>query len=287
MDLFVASLNLHGGADLRGAPFDVPAAIRALDAAVICLQEVWLPAAHAPGDAAVPALWRDADPVAVAAAALGLSVYRAQMCPRDANPLLRRGAASGPGSIGICVLTALPAAGHQVFQLGCGPGDDVPRVAQVLTLTLPGGGALRLVNTHLTCSAASPLQLWRLWSRLRADPVPTVIAGDLNQPGLVARRFPGLTDLIAGRSFPADGPLLQLDHILASRGVSGEQGVVLPPCGSDHLPVRARVRLAGPDQPGRRAAMAAGLPRARAAQTTRSAYWRRSASCAVSSSGTR
>jgi endonuclease/exonuclease/phosphatase family metal-dependent hydrolase len=121
----------------------------------------------------------------------------------------------------------------------------VPRYAQVLRLRTPGGGAVRLVNTHLSCSVASPLQLWRLWRRLRKDPVPTVLAGDLNMPALVARRCPGLTGLVRGPTFPADRPVLQLDHVLVSHLVRTGGGSVLPSAGSDHLPVRARFQLDG------------------------------------------
>jgi len=42
--LAVASLNLHGGVDINGQPFDVEAAIKGLDASVIALQEAWTPA---------------------------------------------------------------------------------------------------------------------------------------------------------------------------------------------------------------------------------------------------
>lgn len=135
--------------------------------------------------------------------------------------------------------------GYEVVPLGLGPGDPVPRYAQVLQARVPGGAALRLVNTHLTCSVASPLQLWRLWRQLRTDPVPTVLAGDLNMPALVARRYPGLTGLLRGPTFPADQPVVQIDHILVSRGIDAGGGSVLPPTGSDHLPVRARFRLDG------------------------------------------
>jgi endonuclease/exonuclease/phosphatase family metal-dependent hydrolase len=149
----------------------------------------------------------------------------------------------GPGDLCVSVLTALPVTGYEVISLGRGPGDLVPRYAQVLQLRGPDGGALRLVNTHLSCSVASPLQLWRLWRQLWRGTVPTVIAGDLNMPALVARRYPGLTGLVRGPTFPADRPVIQLDHVLVSRRIGAEGGCVLPPAGSDHRPVRARFRL--------------------------------------------
>lgn len=218
---------MHGGLNVRGKPYDVPAAIRGFDAAVICLQEDWIPAGAASRVAQ--------DPVATAGRALGVALHRAQL-----------GIPAGPSGVGsgrlcISVLTGLPVINYEVITLGRGPGDTLPRVAQVMMLELPDGGSLRLINCHLTFSVASPLQLRRLWRPLRSDPVPTVIAGDLNMPALVARRFGGLTELVRGPTFPAHQPVLQLDHVLVSRHIQAGPGAVLPAVGSDHLPVRAQL----------------------------------------------
>ncbi len=224
---------MHGGVDAQGEPYEVPAAIGQLDAAVICLQEDWVPAGAA--DQAGP------DPVAATGRALGVALHRAELCALQSRSVLGVPADGGPGRLCISVLTALPVIGYEVIALGHGPGDSIPRVAQVVLLRLPAGGLLRLVNCHLTFSVASPLQLRRLWRPLRSDPVPTVIAGDLNMPALVARRFRGLTELVRGATFPAHQPVLQLDHVLVSGGIRAGSGTVLPAAGSDHLPVRARL----------------------------------------------
>ena len=76
-----------------------------------------------------------------------------------------------------------------------------------------------------------------------ADDIPTVIAGDLNMPGPLTGLAAGYAQAVSGRTYPAHRPLVQLDHILTSRRVAGCGGAVLPPAGSDHLPVRARLRL--------------------------------------------
>jgi endonuclease/exonuclease/phosphatase family metal-dependent hydrolase len=212
---------------VRGEPYDVPAAIGGFDAAVICLQEDWIPVG-----AAVRA---GPDVVADVGRTLGVALHRALL-----------GVPEGPSGVGsgrlcISVLTALPVVSYQVITLGRGPGDVLPRMAQVLLLQLPGGEMLRLVNCHLTFSVASPLQLRRLWRPVRSDPIPTVIAGDLNMPALVARRFSGLTELVRGPTFPAHQPVLQLDHVLASGGIQAGSGAVLPAVGSDHRPVRAEL----------------------------------------------
>jgi endonuclease/exonuclease/phosphatase family metal-dependent hydrolase len=219
---------MHGGVDARGEPYDVPAAIGGLDATVICLQEDYAPAGAAMGSGP--------DPVAAAGRALGVAMHRAQLGEPEG-----RSQAGSSSRMCISVLTALPVISYEVIALGSGPGDSLPRVAQVVLLQLPAGRLLRLVNCHLTFSVASPLQLRRLWRPLRSDPVPTVIAGDLNMPALVARRFGGLTELVRGPTFPAHQPVLQLDHVLVSGGIQAGPGTVLPALGSDHLPVRAEL----------------------------------------------
>jgi len=232
--LSVASLNLHCGVDARDKPYDVAGAVGRLNATVICLQEDWVPAS-----ASEPT---GADQVGQAAGTLGATVYRAPIWPGVTRPVLGIRANGGQGDLCISVLTTLPVTSYEVVPLGHGPGDSVPRYAQLLQLRAPGG-ALRLVNTHLSASLASPLQLLRLWRRLRTDPVPTVLAGDLNMPALVVRRYGGLTGLVRGATFPADQPVVQLDHILVSRVGDAGEARVLPSIGSDHRPIRAFVRL--------------------------------------------
>jgi endonuclease/exonuclease/phosphatase family metal-dependent hydrolase len=214
----------------------VAEAIGRLSATVICLQEDWVP-----GSASEQA---GPDQVRRAADTLGATLYRAPIWPGVTRPVLGIQAGGGAGDLCISVLTRLPLTGYDVVPLGQGPGDAVPRYAQVLQLRAHGG-VLRLVNTHLSASVASPLQLIRLWRQLRRDPVPTVIAGDLNMPALVVRRYAGLSGLVRGPTFPADQPIVQLDHILVSRSVDGGGGSVLPPAGSDHRPVLASFRLDG------------------------------------------
>jgi endonuclease/exonuclease/phosphatase family metal-dependent hydrolase len=232
----VASFNLHCGADARGQPYAVAEAIERLGAGVICLQEDFVPAGS--GEQTGP------DRVAQVADTLGASLYRAPLWEGVTRSALGIRADGGRGDLCISVLTALPVTAYDVMPLGQGPGDTVPRYAQVLRILGPHG-PLRLVNTHLSASAASPLQLWRLWRQLRTDPVPTVIAGDLNMPALLARRYAGLTGLVRGNTFPAGQPVVQLDHVLVSRGIDTRGGGVLPFAGSDHRPVWARFQLNG------------------------------------------
>jgi endonuclease/exonuclease/phosphatase family metal-dependent hydrolase len=225
-----ASLNLHGGRRQDGSPFSAEDACTHLKADVIALQEVWRPEAGP-------------DEVGRAAGALGATAIHETLMPGTTLAALRIADDQAPGGWGLAVVTALPVVHYELALLGRGPGDAVPRGAQLVTLELPGGALLRVANTHLTHRLTSPLQLLRLVSRLARADVPTVIIGDLNMPGPVAGLAAGYRPAVAGATFPADRPYVQLDHILAGRGVTARDGEVASPAGSDHLPIRARLAV--------------------------------------------
>jgi len=226
----LASLNTHGGRRADGRPYDLGAACRQLEADVIVLQEVWRPRAGP-------------DPVTKIAAALGAEPLWDDLMPETDLRSFGIADETDRGRVGLAALTTVPVTGYQVTGLGQVRGDPIPRAAQLITVELPGRGALRIVNTHLTYRLLSPVQLLRLVRRLTADDIPTVIAGDLNMPGPLTGLAAGYAQAVSGRTYPARRPLVQLDHILASRRVAICAGEVLPPTGSDHLPVRARLRL--------------------------------------------
>jgi endonuclease/exonuclease/phosphatase family metal-dependent hydrolase len=229
-ETILASLNTHGGRGAGGRPYDLEAACRQFKADIIVLQEVWRP--HSGPDS-----------VADIAAALGTELLRADLV--DDTNLRSFGIANetARGRWGLATLTTMPVTGYEVVDLGRIAGDATPRAAQLVTMELPGRGALRIANTHLTYRLLSPVQLLRLVRHLAADDVPTVIVGDLNMPAPLTGLAAGYAPAVNGRTFPAHRPLMQLDHILASRRVARCGGEVLPPAGSDHLPVRARLRL--------------------------------------------
>lgn len=229
--MILASMNLHGGRRADGTPFDVAAACRLLQADVIVLQEAWWPAGRP-------------EPVAAAAHALGHRILRADLVTATDLRSLGIAADSSRGQWGLAVLTALPVTGYEVADLGQTPAEKMCRAAQLVTVTIPDGASLRVVNTHLTCRLFSPVQLVRLTRRLAASAAPTVIAGDLNMPGPVSGLAVGYSPAVRGPTFPAHRPLLQLDQMLTSRAVRAGDGQVLPPAGSDHLPIRACLRVA-------------------------------------------
>ena len=181
--------------------------------------------------------------MAAAAKALGAQLFRVPLLSAAAWSALGIPGESGPGSLAMAVLSRLPVTGYEVADLGQMRGDVVRRSAQILCLELPDRFVLRLAGTHLTHRLASPLQLQRLIRRLNAEPRPTVIAGDLNMPSLFARTARGYSPAVHGRTWPAQLPVVQLDHILTSSGIEQVSGGVLTAAGSDHLPVRAEIRL--------------------------------------------
>ena len=228
-ETILASLNTHAGRTAGGRPYDLEAACRQLKADIILLQEVWRPRGQL-------------NPVGEIAAALGAEPLWTDLISDTDLDSVGIAAEPARGRWGLATLTTAPVLAFEVTDLGRVPGDIVARAAQLVTVERPGCGPLRIVNTHLTYRLLSPVQLLSLVRRLAADDIPTVIAGDLNMPMPVTGLAVGYAPAVSGRTFPAHRPLLQLDHILASRRVARSGGEVLPPVGSDHLPVRARLR---------------------------------------------
>lgn len=231
----LASLNLHGGLTARGQPFDVAEACHRLKADVITLQEAWRPD-------------EQPDLVTAVAAELGAQVRHRGLARNTSRALLGVGTDTGAGSWGLAVLSQLPVTGYQEIELGRAPGDRVSRAAQVVTLTTPGGAALRVVNTHLTHRFTSPVQLIWLTRRLAAGlaggpDVATVIVGDLNMPRPGTLTAAGYRATVRGRTYPADRPWIQLDHLLVRGPVRVSGAEVAGPVGSDHLPIRAELRV--------------------------------------------
>jgi endonuclease/exonuclease/phosphatase family metal-dependent hydrolase len=229
-EVILASLNTHGGRGIGGLAYDLEAACRQLKADIIVLQEVWR--AHG-----------EPDPVDEIASALGAEVIHTDLCADIDLRSLGISGGTARGRWGLAVLTTMPVARCEVADLGRTPADPISRAAQLITLEVPGGGELRVVNTHLTHLLASPVQLIQLVRRLAATDVPTVLAGDLNMPLPVTGLAVGYAPAVIGPTYPAWRPFVQLDHVLASRRVTRCGGEVLTPAGSDHLPVRARLRL--------------------------------------------
>jgi endonuclease/exonuclease/phosphatase family metal-dependent hydrolase len=241
----IASVNLHCGLSGYGRPFDVAAALTSLDADIIAVQEAW----WTTDDGADPAdATKGTDPVAAAARRLGARLIRTRLSSGASLADLSIAPVEDRGNWGIAVLSRLPVTSWETLNLGQAPGDLVGRAALICAVTAPSGWSLRLACTHLSPRLNSPAQLYRLTQHLLRTSAPTVIAGDLNMPRVATWVAGGYAPTVRGRTFPAEMPVVQLDHLLASPGVTCLDAEVLPPVGSDHLPVRGRfspaIRLA-------------------------------------------
>ena len=241
----LASLNLHWGLDRHNVPFDAVAAVARLDADVVALQETWRPNGEA-------GLARDI------ADALGYQVLELAMGaggPHDGKGLdVLRDPASATGTWGTALLSRVPLRGLPAVDLGVVPLDRAARRALAADVDVAAGPptrTVRVVCAHLSHRLwGSVPQLRRLRTALDArspagPPVPTVVAGDMNMWGpIVSGMIPGLRRAFTGRTWPAHRPHSQIDHILVSPDVEVLEAGVLPACGSDHRPVKARLRVA-------------------------------------------
>jgi endonuclease/exonuclease/phosphatase family metal-dependent hydrolase len=252
--LRVATYNLLHGLDIRAGRVDlgaVAAAIEALDADVVAVQEV---------DRDQPRSGR-VDQVAELAGRLGRHGRFAPALLGD--PSLRwevgpgDGADPGGPAYGIGLLSRLPLTDvTPVILPGGGPGERVPVDPPA---RLPGWdgeprAALRAAVHHageevtLTTAHLSYLP-WRGVRQLLAATEfaaerggPAVLLGDLNLPlRALAAVLTGTGWRVtpAEATFPSWGPGVQIDHVLVFGGLVATQVAVGPRGPSDHLPLGA------------------------------------------------
>ncbi len=222
----LATFNiLHGRTVHDGVvdPERLATAVRALDPDILALQEVDRdqPRSHL------------VDLTAVAAAAMGAVTHRfvAAMSGTPGATWLAAGEQDVPGqaSYGIALLSRYPARSWQVDRLPRipftfpfyvpGPWrviqvDDEPRAVLTGHFDTPLG-PLVVASTHLSFVPGwSQLQLRRIGRDLAGVSAPVVIMGDLNQTRPTPAILRGYRSLARHRTFPADTPRRQLDHIL-------------------------------------------------------------------------
>ena len=283
VEIVVASWNVHAGVDGWGRRFDVAAICRSIDADVMVLQETWssdrghglapqvgeilgyqveeatmaralmLPPPPDPG--------RGWGPLPLGRARYGPRIERMSRGsePDEKGSARSTGASSGVerGTVGLAVLSRLKVEGVETWDLGRRNGGRSTRrcaIAVQVAKCEPGSAELRrmlVVGMHLShLRQGSLVQLSRLRGVLGSRHhlgVPTVLAGDMNMPGLpLSVLLPGWKPAVRGRTWPAWCPLAQSDHVLlggVSEGNGSGRGAVVQVQGSDHLPVRARLSL--------------------------------------------
>jgi endonuclease/exonuclease/phosphatase family metal-dependent hydrolase len=237
-ELTVVTFNAHAGLrpHRRGPcePYDLVNALRGFDADVIVLQESFTP---------------DDEPAAVqkVAAELGAQLHELVLGRVRLEPwpqLLTH--SGGTGTTGIAVMSRLPSVARGRLTVGKVFGDPAPERGALHVELDVDGHPVDLVAVHLTSRLphGPPLQMRRLRPQLPPSGRSAVIAGDHNfwGPGVLAS-YPGWRRAVRGRTWPAIGPHSQIDHILVRDDTEVRGGEVLPDVGSDHRPVRARLRF--------------------------------------------
>ena len=209
----VASFNiLHGRSLVDGAvdPDRLRAAVRALDADVLGLQEV---------DRCQPRSHR-LDLTAIAAEAMGAAESRFVPAligtPGEGWRPARRDDDPQAPAYGISLLSRRPVRSWAMVRLPPLPirrPRDEPRVA--IGASIDG---VTVFTTHLSFLPPwNQVQLRRLLLTLRGLHGPQLLTGDLNIKGALPRLLRDWTPLITGLTFPDNAPRMQLDHVLARR----------------------------------------------------------------------
>jgi len=228
----VASFNLLSGRSLHDGvadPARLLAAVAALDADVLALQEVDRAQARSAG----------VDQARLVAEAVGAPWYRfaetLHGTPGDGAWRAADGALGGPPaegpSYGVALISRLPVRSWHVLRLSPARGrfplpvpvpgrlvphvlmlPDEPRAAVAAVLERP---RLTVASTHLSyLPLVNARQLRRVHRWLTALPGPHLLLGDLNVPARTANRITGWTPLFSAPTFPAPSPRRQLDHVL-------------------------------------------------------------------------
>jgi endonuclease/exonuclease/phosphatase family metal-dependent hydrolase len=255
-ELTIASYNIHWGRGRKALgyqPFDVVAACRRLDPDVLVLQESW-----APDDG--PA---DHERVARAlgmAVACDVSLARSVVAPK---PVVLRGERQsrrqrhrlgdrlpagaeqrGTGAWHLAALSRVPVRTAWVEPLPHLPLDHSDRA--VIALELDAGGTpLQVRGTHLPhLEYGAHLTTRGLRRTLPPVDGPAAFIGDMNMWGwTIDRMVPdGWRRVVRGKTYPSHRPHSQIDHLLVTPSVEAVWGEVGPDLGSDHLPIRARIR---------------------------------------------
>jgi endonuclease/exonuclease/phosphatase family metal-dependent hydrolase len=229
--LRVATFNAHWFLDRRGGDIDLLRVCKALDADVVCLQEVWR---RRDGRADHEGIARK----------LGYELLEARV-PREHNDNAPRAVRDVDGDEswwGLALLTRHPVRAATTHPLGTVFADEGHRVALRAELEVDGTAFVALC-THLTWRAwGIPKQLRRLRPLLPDG--PGFAAGDFNMFGpVVAAALPGWQRAHVARTWPAPRPWCQLDHVLVNRHVGVRDASVGEYAGSDHLPVSATLEL--------------------------------------------
>jgi len=234
--LSLVTFNTHYGLGppRRGArPYDLAAVLTGLAADVMVIQEVWRP----DGRRGTVDAFAAASGYVVHHVATGRATDTGRWPHHDPD---------GAGTAGTAVLTRVPARPLPSVPVGPTWGDPAPARSLPQVEVTVDDRPLRLVGVHLTSRLlhGPMLQLRRLARELPPPGIPTVVAGDCNfwGPPAVALLGDGWRRSVTGRTWPAERPHSQIDHVFVRPAdVTVTDPAVLDACGSDHRPVRVQL----------------------------------------------
>ncbi|MFI2755083.1 endonuclease/exonuclease/phosphatase family protein [Cellulomonas sp. P22] len=257
----LATFNILHGRALTDGRVDLDrfgAAVRALDADVLALQEVDRDQPRSHG----------ADLTEVAAEAMGADAHRF-VATMHGEPGMWSAATGdrqpATASYGIALLSRFPVRSWRAVSLPslrppalvrfsgtwrAGLVRDEARAALAAVVETPDG-PLTVVATHLTFIPGwNVVQLRRLVRGLRSLPRPLVLMGDLNIELRRAALLSGLRPLARGATFPLEAPRHQLDHILADGAITARSDAASLDLGlSDHRALVVDVSLSRASRP--------------------------------------
>jgi endonuclease/exonuclease/phosphatase family metal-dependent hydrolase len=271
--LSIANFNMHCGMDGWGRRYDYVAAIAALEADVVVLEEAWTTDGDDSGGQAEQAARHLGYQVVTHDIGGGRRIqpqahadhrWIAQPSMRDRNralyidsvrPLhggvrsLARWQEAEAGNMGIAVLVRpeIPIEASRLVHLHLLRADRLRRAAIVVDITVDGR-PISVCGIHMShLLYGSPRNFAELRRRLRTEARPdAVLAGDMNSWGPLVQLFMGRgwRRAVIGQSWPTWRPHSQIDHILVrGNGLRAVSGVVFPHSGSDHRPVRAEIEV--------------------------------------------
>lgn len=230
----LTSFNARWGLTIDDEPFDLAQVVGGFDTDVVCLQEVWEPTDGGSG-------------LDAAADRLGYHLIHVPLSPSRVvpRPEITADPAAASGTWGVALLSRLPIRGTRIVDLGRAVERwDVADRYAILAEAAVGDATVTVTALHLSFAMPNALaQLRRLRGYLPTHR-PSIVAGDCNLWGPLATATLGdHRRAVRGRTWPADRPHSQLDHVLVSSAVEVLKAAVLPPAGSDHRPVQVRLRI--------------------------------------------
>lgn len=238
-ELTIASYNIHWGRGAKRAgypPFDVVEAARRLDADVLVLQESWAP------DGRLSDHQRIADALGMAVAcdtSLARAVIEPE--PRVVGP---GDVARGDGGWHLVALSRVPVGASSVAPLPHLWFDHSDRAVLAFAVEVDGS-TLHVRGTHLPhLEYGAHLSTRGLRRTLPPPEQPAAFIGDMNMwSWTIDRMVPrGWRRVVRGKTWPSHRPHSQIDHLLVTPPVEAVWSEAGPDLGSDHLPIRARLR---------------------------------------------